>query len=107
MQQREVTLTAANSHLLQIRKQKIYQAVNKVLQHFASHFVKGLQVLTSGYEMEVWVNSIYTQVHFYVAVFSKLLFSGMQMLNQQIITPALLPYAELVRNCIKVFPSIN
>lgn len=55
MQQREVALTAAYSHLLQVHEQMIHQVldtVNMVLQH-ASHFVQELQVLTSRHEMEV------------------------------------------------------
>lgn len=70
-------------------------AVNKVLQQ-ALDSVQGLQELTSEYEMEVWVDSVYTQVHFCSTVFSVLL-SSMQFLGKQIVTPASMPYTELIQ----------
>lgn len=49
-------------------------------------------MLTSGYEVEVWVDSTHTEAHF-SAIFSELLCS-MQMLTKQNVIPVLLTYGE-------------
>lgn len=74
---------------------EVLDTVNQVLVK-ASQLVRVVQILTSGYEMEVLVGNIYRQVHFYSAILSELL-SSMQLLSKQIVTPALLPYGELMR----------